>query len=47
VASLFDNQAAVGHGELMWQPRNLANGVYFVKLETPDAKVTQRALLVR
>jgi hypothetical protein len=47
VANLLDGDAPAGRGELVWQPRGIANGVYFVKLETPDGKVTQRALLVR
>jgi hypothetical protein len=47
VATLLDADAAAGRSELVWSPENLAIGVYFIKLETPDAKVTQRALLVR
>ena len=38
---------SAGKGELVWQPKGIANGVYFVELETPDGKTTQRALLVR
>jgi hypothetical protein len=38
---------AAGKGELVWQPRGMANGIYFVKPETSDGKTTRRALLVR
>ena len=47
VANLFNADVAAGKGELVWQPKGIANGVYFIKLETPDGKTTQRALLVR
>jgi subtilisin family serine protease len=47
VANLFNADVAAGKGELVWQPKGIANGVYFIKLETPDGKATQRALLVR
>ena len=38
---------AAGKGELAWQPRGIANGVHFVKMETLGGKTTQRVLLVR
>jgi hypothetical protein len=47
VASLMDREVTAGRGELVWQPRDLADGVYFVKLETPDSNITERVLLVR
>jgi hypothetical protein len=47
VSVLLDRDVPVGRGKLVWQPAGLANGVYFVRLETPDGSATQRALLAR
>jgi uncharacterized protein YfaS (alpha-2-macroglobulin family) len=47
VARLLDAAAAAGAGEVMWQPKNVAGGVYFIRVETPDGNATRRALLVR
>jgi len=46
-ARLMDREVTTGRGELVWQQDKLADGVYFVRMETPDATLTQRALLVR
>ncbi len=48
VATLLDqkNQPAGTHS-LLWEPENLAQGVYFIKLETSSFSSTQRALLLR
>jgi len=47
VAALLDQDVAAGAGEVTWRSSGLANGVYFIKLETPASKATERALLVR
>ncbi|MEO0085475.1 MAG: S8 family serine peptidase [candidate division WOR-3 bacterium] len=47
VAVLLDAEVAAGAGEVTWRTHGLASGVYFIKLETPGGKATERALLVR
>jgi hypothetical protein len=47
IANLLDTDCAAGRGEVSWRPKGIANGVYFVKLETPDGNTTRRALFVR
>jgi len=45
VASLFDGYGA--GSTLVWNPKGLAQGIYFIRLETPATTVTRPTLLLR
>jgi hypothetical protein len=47
VATLLDEDAVAGRRELTWEPRTLAAGVYFVRVETPAGVETRPVLLTR
>ena len=44
---LFDEVVAAGRGEVVWQPKELADGIYFIRLEGPDGVATARVLHTR
>jgi hypothetical protein len=47
VASLIDGPVAAGAGTLTWTPRNIANGLYFVRAQVLDQKLVQKVMVVR
>jgi hypothetical protein len=47
VAALLDEDVAAGRRELTWEPRSLAAGVYFLRLETAAGVETRPVLLTR
>ncbi|MFO7675527.1 MAG: hypothetical protein R6X12_04330 [bacterium] len=47
VTTLLDADVPKGKGEVTWQARDLAGGVYFVRLESSDGSFGERVLLVR
>jgi hypothetical protein len=47
VASLIDGPAAAGAGAVTWTPRNIANGLYFVRAQVLDQKLVQKVMVVR
>jgi subtilisin family serine protease len=47
VATLLDEDAVAGRRELTWEPRTLAAGVYFVRVETPAGVETRPVLPTR
>lgn len=47
VSTISDEFAPAGTRELRWSPENLASGVYFLNLETPVARATQKILYLK
>ncbi len=47
VATIIDHNQPAGSYEFNWQPKSLAPGVYFLRLETPFSQLTERVLFVR
>jgi len=47
VATLLDENQPAGVHSLVWKPKQLAQGIYFIKLGTSAFAVTQRALFLR
>jgi hypothetical protein len=47
VASLIDGPVAAGVGTLTWTPRNIANGLYFIRCQMLDRKLVQKVMVVR
>jgi hypothetical protein len=47
VATLVDRELAAGKVEATWTPRNLANGVYLLKVDLPDGTVNEKLMLLR
>jgi hypothetical protein len=47
VAVLLDGPAAAGRHEVRWDAGSLPSGVYFVQLQTPDARLTHKVTLAR
>lgn len=47
VATLLEQNQPAGVHTLLWQPKQLPQGIYFIKLETPSFTSAQRALLLR
>ncbi|MEO0019967.1 MAG: T9SS type A sorting domain-containing protein [candidate division WOR-3 bacterium] len=44
VATLFDQNQPAGTHQLIWQPKGLAQGIYFIKLQLPGFITTERCL---
>ncbi len=47
VDEIRDREEPAGRGEAVWQPRHLADGVYFIRVQTPDDIRVARVLLAR
>ncbi len=47
VANIFDQVVGAGPAEFVWQPDKLARGVYFLRVQSPDAVMTERVVLGR
>lgn len=47
VATLVNQTQLPGSYELLWQPKNLAQGVYFIKLQTTGKSSTYRCLFLQ
>ena len=47
VAGIRDRVEQAGRSEAVWEPRDLADGVYFIRVETPDDTRVARVLLAR
>ncbi len=46
-ALIYEGKINPGEGELVWQPKGLRPGVYFIRLEGPGLMKTERAVLIR
>lgn len=47
VKDIFNGTARIGMNEISYEPKNLPNGVYFVRLETPGYQVTEKVIYQR
>ncbi len=47
VATLLDQNQPAGTHQLIWQPKGLAQGIYFIKLQLPGSSFTQRCLYLQ
>ncbi|NLP05375.1 T9SS type A sorting domain-containing protein, partial [Candidatus Fermentibacteria bacterium] len=47
VEILASGEAPAGSHTAVWQPGQIANGVYFVRLTTPSGCVTRQVMVVR
>ena len=47
VATIADEAVTAGEGRAFWQPRNLANGIYFIKAALNGKESMTKALLLR
>jgi hypothetical protein len=46
VATLFEGYQPAGNHQLRWQPEGLAQGIYFIKLKTPDLQLLERTIIL-
>ena len=46
VATLFEGYQPAGNHQLRWHPEGLAQGIYFIKLQTPDFQLLHRTILL-
>jgi len=46
VATLFEGYQPAGNHQLRWHPEGLAQGIYFIKLQTPDLQLLERTILL-
>jgi len=47
VANIADGAVTAGEGRAFWQPRDLANGIYFIKASLNDRETVTKALLLK
>jgi len=47
IATILDQELTTTKGSAVWSPKNLPNGVYILKIETPMRTVLQKAMLLR
>jgi hypothetical protein len=47
VENLIDRTVPAGAGSLTWTPRNIANGLYFIRCQMLDRKLVQKVMVVR
>jgi hypothetical protein len=47
VTTLINQPVAAGSGTLTWTPRNIANGLYFIRCQMLDRKLVQKVMVVR
>ena len=47
VDEIRDREEPAGRGEAVWQPRHLADGVYFIRVETAEGAGILRVVLIR
>ncbi len=47
VENLIDRTVSAGSGSLTWTPRNIANGLYFIRCQILDRKLVQKVMVVR
>jgi len=47
VRLLVEDELSAGRHQVLFEPRNLATGIYFYRLESADRSVVQRMLLLR
>jgi hypothetical protein len=47
VENLIDRTVPAGSGSLTWTPRNIANGLYFIRCQMLDRKLVQKVMVVR
>ena len=46
VATLVEGYQPAGNHQLRWHPERLAQGIYFIKLQTPDFQLLHRTILL-
>ncbi len=47
ITTLVDDELPAGKVEAIWNPKQLANGVYLVKVTLPDGSATEKLMLLR
>ncbi len=46
ITTLIDQNQPAGNNKLIWEPRKLAQGLYFITLKAPDSLLIQRVVIL-